>query len=138
MAYRGADSPVESFGAFVLEDDRDAVEDAAVEARRVGFGLELSLELQSAVGYPLSIKFSFHPDSRSRASPGGGRGGVWFGATTDRILTVSKGCVAVTAPQAARPPATKALHRTRSHQHVCSSLGKAGPAYPVVVDIVGG
>ena len=31
------------------------------------------------------------------------------GNMTDRILTVSNGCVAVTAPQAERPPAMKAL-----------------------------
>lgn len=32
-----------------------------------------------------------------------------MGPGTNRILTVSKGCVAVTAPQAAMPPAMKAL-----------------------------
>lgn len=61
---------------------------------------------------------------------------------TDRILTVSKGWVAVTAPQAARPPAMKALVIGCVSMGVLSrggprrSGGKVGLSHPVVVDMI--
>ena len=36
-----------------------------------------------------------------------------------RIFTTSKGCVTVTAPQAARPPAINALGKYELHNRIC-------------------
>lgn len=80
----------------MANDDGDAVEGAPVVVRLVALALEFALELHSADG---DERQCLLPISECGASEG----------SVYRILTVSKGWVAVTAPQAAMPPAMKAL-----------------------------
>ncbi len=89
------------------------MEGASVVVRLVAFGLELALQLHSVcvativLAYaqlcPLHLPVSCSPALHAPEAASHGREGAY------RILTVSKGCVAVTAPQAAMPPAMKAL-----------------------------
>lgn len=97
----GADATVDATDTLVAHNDAHAVNRAAVVVRLVALVLELALQLHAIKG-------------------GEGRGVSWDGSRRARrlwrlriyrILTVSKGWVAVTAPQAAMPPAMKALQR---------------------------
>ena len=116
MSYCGADTTKEPTRAFILEYDGNAVQHTLVQPGRHLLGLQFTLKLQ-AVHLPYQ---------------GFARCSVQRNAY--RILTVSKGWVTVTAPQAAIPPAMKALTISLD----CKEAGAEGVRMtcPVVVDIM--
>lgn len=92
-------SSEQAFNTLVLPDHFDSMEYTSVEPGRVSSRLEFPLQLQSS--------------STVNPTPGFGESVVG----KNRILTTSNGCVTVTAPHAAIPPATKALgERVRNGQ----------------------
>lgn len=120
----GAQAAVDTAQALVPDDDADAVQGPAVVVRLVTLGLELALELHAAAR-------GWTESSDRQAGSGMDAKNAY------RILTVSKGCVAVTAPQAAMPPATKALRADEgvSGQHGRGEGGVRLRTCPRVVDM---
>lgn len=104
----GADTAVDIAETFVAYDDAHAVDRSSVMVRLVALVLKLALQLHTA----RRTTGQFRADSESADA-------TMF--RTYRILTVSNGCVAVTAPQAAMPPAMKALLRRGQRKNIAAN-----------------
>ena len=104
----GAEPGEEASCAFFDEDHAHALEDAGVEAFGMVFRRELALELESVRGGSAGAGAGVGLREREGRGCVGARARVSGGQNvTYRVLTVSNGCVTVTAPQAAIPPARK-------------------------------
>lgn len=105
----GADTAVDIAEAFIAYDDAHAVDRSSVMVRLVALILKLALQLHT----DRRTTGQFRADSESADATM---------LRTYRILTVSNGCVAVTAPQAAMPPAMKALLRRGQRTNIAANL----------------